>query len=329
MSIEQDARLFFRKGKQRTFIKQVKLNSKLTWLKLSKKIRLHEMTLRHYLVHEKYSLSYKNFLDLCKIGRIHPKTYLAHVTKIKPANWGGTKGGNLRAISNHITIAIPGKEQIEQLAEFVGIILGDGSISRTGYAICIVLNSEADKYYIDYVCKLIYRLFNVKPKLVNYPLQHKVMIRIYSKQLFEYLVSLDLAIGKNEKYIPSWLFKNRKLLGAALRGLLDTDGSISLSSRWCVMQFKSSDPKLHNHIKEGLALFGIPVVVSGSGINLTSLWKVKQVMRHIGSSNKKNAIKFLEYVNVKNKVLNRDLTESLYRKYQKLDLPYFYKGAVV
>ena len=51
------------------------------------------------------------------------------------------------------------KEQ-ENLAELVGIILGNGKISRDRHTLTIILNVGEEYQYIEYVKNLINTLFN-------------------------------------------------------------------------------------------------------------------------------------------------------------------------
>src|SRR3989338_2070389 len=62
-----------------------------------------------------------------------------------------------------IKIKIPRKSRL--LAEFIGILLGDGNISS--YHVGITLSSE-EKEYIRYVCKVIQKLFGILPKIFKH-----------------------------------------------------------------------------------------------------------------------------------------------------------------
>ena len=58
-------------------------------------------------------------------------------------------------------------EENEDLAEFISIILGDGGIYippvYNSYTLTISLNGIDEKQYVDYVKRLIYRLYHIHP----------------------------------------------------------------------------------------------------------------------------------------------------------------------
>ena len=54
-----------------------------------------------------------------------------------------------------------------ELAEFMGIMLGDGFIKSNETQLGITLNSETDYLYAKYVSKLIKALFNLKPSIIQ------------------------------------------------------------------------------------------------------------------------------------------------------------------
>lgn len=51
----------------------------------------------------------------------------------------------------------------EELAEFVGIMLGDGGITKR--QVIVTLNPKTDKAYSIFVKKLMERLFKIKPSM--------------------------------------------------------------------------------------------------------------------------------------------------------------------
>lgn len=114
------------------------------------------------------------------------------------------------------------------LAEFVGIILGDGSIGKS--QISITLHSEDDKEYGDFVTKLIKKLFNVyigihhrkDSKAISYNVSRTELIRFCTEKL-------GLKQGNKVKQqvdIPDWVKKDRQYSIACVRGLVDTDGCV-------------------------------------------------------------------------------------------------------
>lgn len=119
-------------------------------------------------------------------------------------------------------IKLPRKSKM--LAEFVGICLGDGNVSK--YQIGITLNTVADKNYIPYVIKLYNSLFpELKVNLVKKKGENAVEVRINSKIVSDFL--LNMGIVPNNKKVPNWIHDSSNYKKFCVRGLFDTEGSVS------------------------------------------------------------------------------------------------------
>ena len=114
-----------------------------------------------------------------------------------------------------------------ELAEFVGIMLGDGGINKSG--ISISLNSIKDAQYVDYVSNLCEGIFGRKPKLRKRKYVNCIEMYLYGEKLVGYLEKLGLRTGNkvvNQVGVPNWVHSDRKYVIACLRGLMDTDGGV-------------------------------------------------------------------------------------------------------
>ena len=113
------------------------------------------------------------------------------------------------------------------LAELVGICLGDGNLEH--HWIAIFGDKSKDTIYLRrHVIPLIRRIIHVKPKFkTNRPDENFVIL--YSTAAAKSLHQLGLPYGdkiKNGAQIPKWIFRQRKMLEACIRGLFDTDGCV-------------------------------------------------------------------------------------------------------
>ena len=137
----------------------------------------------------------------------------------------------------------------EYLVEQIGIILGDGHLSKSGNTLTITLNFEDEENYVEYVKDLLRKVFNVDPSIVKLPNNKANQIRIYGKGIINALVELGMKTGnkvKNQVSVPDWIKNKKKLCASCLKGLLDTDGSIYLTSdkRRLAMNFKNNSKPL-------------------------------------------------------------------------------------
>ena len=128
------------------------------------------------------------------------------------------------------------KEEIDEfsLAEFVGILLGDGSLciknvnSKCHNRLKITLDSNSDKEYINYVSNLIEILFKIKPHIKKRKNENAVDIFVFNKEIITFLtneVGLQLSPKWDRAIVPtSFLKDNLDLL--VVRGYFDTDGAL-------------------------------------------------------------------------------------------------------
>lgn len=120
-------------------------------------------------------------------------------------------------------------QKSNELAELVGIILGDGGI--TGWQLKISLNKETEPEYVEFVTGLIAFLFKEPPKKYYFEGRGKkvCVLCLGGVSLIEFLEQIGLKIGNKvllQVGVPNWILINRNYSIACLRGLVDTDGCI-------------------------------------------------------------------------------------------------------
>lgn len=150
-----------------------------------------------------------------------------------------------------------------ELAEFIGIMLGDGGI-HTPWQATITVNWVADKDYAEHVANLCYSLFNIYPSIYKRKKTNAAVIRLSSTSVVEYLIKLGLHRGNKLKQglaIPEWIMRRRSYRLACVRGLVDTDGCIFMHKhkikgkeyRNIGLTFTSYSPELIEQVAEILA----------------------------------------------------------------------------
>lgn len=190
-----------------------------------------------------------------------------------------------------------------KLAEFVGIMMGDGGVSK--YHISITLNSKTDKEYAVFVCGLIRDLFHIEPKTHKRKDSLALDIVVNRIKLIPFCKNIGLKVGNKLKQnldIPEWVNKNKRYQVACLRGLVDTDGSFFKhrytvkGKKYCYdkIGFSSRSPELIRSVHRILTKLCINAKINynGNEVKLESVADVKRYMKLVGTHNPKHKEKF-------------------------------------
>lgn len=113
-----------------------------------------------------------------------------------------------------------------ELAEFVGIILGDGGLTTNQCEISLHMIDDIE--YATHVSNLANALFDAKPTVSSYPKNTVIKVVISGIKFINILESFGLRIGNKIRHqvdIPDWIKINPDYLKACMRGLYDTDGT--------------------------------------------------------------------------------------------------------
>ena len=209
------------------------------------------------------------------------------------------------------------KSESEQLAEFFGILTGDGYMNcynKCEYVIEIAGNKLLDKPYLfEYVASIIKDLFGVFPCLIERKDQNSIYLRIRSKAIYEYLLTKNFKSGRKEQIkIPNWVLKNERFLNYFIRGFFDTDGCISIKNKeggkYPTLSLSSKSYPLVNQLNRQITSLKIPTCLIKDKrkdkrfTKETTVYKleingynsIEKFMHIFGSSNKRNLAKFHE-----------------------------------
>ncbi|MEX0920511.1 MAG: LAGLIDADG family homing endonuclease [Candidatus Pacearchaeota archaeon] len=299
-------RLKFVKGKQREMISLLKKD--YSWSQLSKLLGVSEGYLRNELRNEVRLLDEVLYRKICKMVN---RDFDKFISEKIGDNWGQSKGGK-NSKGNTKTIKIP-KDSVK-LAEFFGIMLGDGNSHKTQfyesrmnkrgtYVIRVVGDSRHDEdYLINYVKSLIEKLFNIKvnsgkfnPK-ENFKNSRNAMFLVaYGVRLVNFLEEKGFKPGnkiKNRLGIPKWIKENHRFLAACLRGLYDTDGGIYKLNNQNTYQivFTNFNLTLLRDVKESLEILGIvpSKITKGNKVYITKKSELRKFLKQIGFHNSRH-----------------------------------------
>ncbi len=112
------------------------------------------------------------------------------------------------------------------LAEFLGIMIGDGNIYQKygKNSIVITGHSEEDAPYLHaYITPLIFSLFSMSVSVWRHKNKNAIALAFHSREIIQLLVSHGLNTGPKKMHIPPMIYTNKKLIARFLRGVVDTD----------------------------------------------------------------------------------------------------------
>ncbi|MCF7907211.1 LAGLIDADG family homing endonuclease [Patescibacteria group bacterium] len=203
-----------------------------------------------------------------------------------------------------------------ELAEFIGIILGDGGIG-SDYQVVVTVHKENGRQYIGFICSLIKNLFKLTPAVycLQSPKSKKVVrITISSSNLVDFLLARGLKKGnkvKNQVGVPIWIKKNKKFSKSCLRGLIDTDGCVyghrhnshGYNHYNIGLAFTNKSIPLLDFVYNTLEIYNFsPKKQGGSSVRLYRKHEVLRYYQEIGFSNSYHSKRLKNFLNLKKKL---------------------------
>ncbi len=277
------------------------------------------------------------------------------IQKILPENWGAVKGGKkgIRALfltypenlvewrakggrTTHLNHPSLWFKRVDlptlnaRLAEFIGIHLGDGTLSQ--YSVKISQDSRYDLPYVSYIKELTRDLFGVLPTIRKEKHRNLIYVQLFSKKVCECLHDRwsmpygDKIRGKAK--IPCEIMEDKELAISCLRGLIDTDGSVSKAGNSISVRFSSHNKTLLDQVEYigkslGIFTFRNPVETG------TKSWdNVIRYFHIVGSSNLRHIVRFHRKF-AENELLRKSEIIKYYETYKGINLPFRVSGPVV
>lgn len=328
-----DKRVKFQPKEQTNFILVMQERFNANAEGLAKLVGVHPRTIRDWR-REKFLMSYGALRILCKKARtatppnIEIKSSFWYVNKGSKKGWAVVlkKYGRVPVDEEYrkkkwyewwekegkfkkhpiINVCKPFKKPkpSEELAEFIGIMMGDGGMTPS--QLCITLHHVDDLKFSKHVVSLIKKLFNVVPSVIHSPKDSVNDILVSRSGLVRYLNSLGLVIGNKVKQrfdIPEWIKQNGHYLRACVRGLVDTDGCL-IQHRYKVngkeyfykkLGFTTMSAPLRQTVFEALKSWGVkPRIASDRDVRIDSISSVKRYFQIVGSHNQKHLNKYYD-----------------------------------
>lgn len=147
----------------------------------------------------------------------------------------------------------------EDLAELIGIILGDGNLNKHPRTenLRITCNSK-DRVYIKHIINLIAKVFYKTPSMRKRNDENAVSIDLYQCKISE---RLNIPCGNkisNNAGIPAWIFVQVKYVLRCLKGLFETDGCfvVDKNNYTQIIEFKNHCRRLREDVYSMLRQLG-------------------------------------------------------------------------
>ena len=287
-----EERIIVNKNVLRSLMNSVKKKNKFTWKELGKNLGVSPQTVQHDWFRDNRTLPLSIFKKLILLSEKN-KNY--NFKSIGPF-WGQKL---IKGKPKLKEVNLPDKKETD-FAEFYGILLGDGCIMSDLKGFSITGDKYLDyNYYIYYLNNLIKRLFKAQPKIYLDKKKRVIRCIFYSKKVIQYLVNAGFPVGikynKNLE-IPSYIFKNKKSLATCIRGIMDTDGSLSAHPNVKIMIHLSiTIDSLRKSVHKGLISLGIKGGIFNKGIMIYGIEKIDKFHKTIGFSNFKNKYKYGQF----------------------------------
>lgn len=155
-------------------------------------------------------------------------------------------------------------EENNQLAEMIGIILGDGNLYDDGrkYLLRVTSNRIEEEEFRKYTKNIMTQIFKINPKSYSKKNQNATDLVIQNKIIVKSLIEKGLIPGnkvKNQVSVPDWIKRKKEYTIACLRGIFDTDGSVYLrnTQKSFGLNFKNGSLPLVIDFKEMCESLGI------------------------------------------------------------------------
>ena len=309
---ELDQRIILEKGKQHLLIEKAKKKMNSNWFNLAREVGVSENYLKSYLRREIRTLKAGFYEKLCKIAE---ERYDKYIIEVKDKNWGRSKGGKNSPSKPKIPKLLI-NEPNEDLAEFFGIMFGDGNcyeLKKKGeYQVRIVGHKEDEvEYMTKYIPELMEKLFFIKPSIYFGKKTKSIVVSKQSKDLLYTLLHFGLKIGNkktNGVIVPKWILKNKQYLKRFTRGLIDTDGSVcpkTKNHKTPTIWFSSASPTIRESLDKAFKILGYNVSVwaarKDQDCRQCSIGRSSEVLKYyneIGFSNSKHIVRFQNFFTV-------------------------------
>jgi len=336
-------RIYLGRGAQKELIRLICIKNKLKLKQLAEALNVSYSAIKRYY-NEISLMSNQVFETIIRKYKFNREDFKI---RILPEHWGSQKGGKkgIRVLLRKYDRDLPAwrlkganqskrarqkvillPELSEDLCEFFGAVLGDGTLTKN--FIRISGDSRYDQEYFAYLNSLARNLFGVEGVIEKDKRRNIAYLRFCSVKLCQFVRGLGLPFGKKVNIkISNKVLSKRNYRIALLRGLMDTDGSLCKRGNRLALVFTSYSRDLLNFAESLGSELEVFTHKNESQVGTDSWPKICKYFEVVGSSNPRHIICFLAKQKA-NRLIYKVETENFKNLYSGVK-PYRARGLVV
>ena len=284
-------------GEQKTILKNFKSKLGLTWIEVADLLGVNRSMIFFYC-NDDCRLPVRHTQKLCQVSGISQ----ARFRRFETVELIGKRRNFIKK-----------PELDEDLAEFIGLLSGDGCLT-VNYAVVITCSALVDSHYVEERVSGLFRsLFEVEPKV--WRSKNVAKCRVYSKELHGFISeTFNFPVGKKKGRlkIPSKILNDKCLLAAFLRGVFDTDGSFHRHHKnTAAVEFISKSPEFLSQLKGALQGLGFKASQSGKSVYIYDTTHIDRFFEIIQPKNLKHNLKYSLYRKLGRVIAHRECRKLL------------------
>lgn len=170
------------------------------------------------------------------------------------------------------------------LAELIGVVLGDGHIARFPRTERLMIFSNSNnKGFIKRYAQLVETVFGKKPYVSKVTYSNCVRISIYEKMISS---RLGVPTGARQKIhfsVPRWILANDQYVVRYLRGLYEAEGSYSVHTPTSTYKFSfaNTNQSLLRIVYRLMSQFGFRLSMDPKRVQISKRGHVERAVRDL------------------------------------------------
>lgn len=175
------------------------------------------------------------------------------------------------------------------LAEYIGVVLGDGHIEKFPRTERVLISANSNNPgFIERYARMTKKIFDKEPTVQKVSNKNNVRISLYQKEISKRLGIPCGHRGNITVRIPKWVWARESYIKRLLRGLFEAEGSLSIHRPTYTynLGFSNRNQSLLNIVRNGLILLGYHPEVRSVAVRLRRKQEVEKFL---------NSVRFRKY----------------------------------